>query len=59
MSAVMSAAAIMLAGGSYVSAQDYDKSGYCPITKGMVLDYVVCAESDFCQRNASERYGSV
>lgn len=40
MSAVMSAAAMMLAGGYYVSAQDYDKSGYCPITKGMVLEYV-------------------
>lgn len=40
MYAVMSAAAMMLAGGYYVSAQDYDKSGYCPITKGMVLEYV-------------------
>lgn len=40
MSAVMSAAAMMLAGGYYVSAQDYDKSGYCPLTEGMVLEYV-------------------
>lgn len=40
MSALMSAAAMMLAGGYYVSAQDYDKSGYCPLTEGMVLEYV-------------------
>lgn len=38
-SAVMSAAAMVLAGGYHVSAQVYDKSGYCPITKGMVLEY--------------------
>ena len=36
----MSAAALVLSGGYSVSAQDYDKSGYCPITKGMVLEYV-------------------
>ena len=40
MFAAMSAAAIVLAGGYSVSAQDYDKSGYCPITKGMTLEYV-------------------
>lgn len=37
---LMSAAALVLSGGYSVSAQDYDKSGYCPITKGMVLEYV-------------------
>lgn len=40
MFAVMSAAVLYLAGGYSVSAQDYDKSGYCPITKGMILEYV-------------------
>ena len=40
MFAAMSAAALALAGGYSVSAQDYDKSGYCPITKGMTLEYV-------------------
>ena len=40
MFAVMSAAALALVGGYSVSAQDYDKSGYCPITKGMTLEYV-------------------
>lgn len=35
MFAVMSAAAIGLTGGYYVSAQEYDKSGFCPITEGM------------------------
>ena len=37
---MMPAAALMLAGGYSASARDYDKSGYCPITKGMVLEYV-------------------
>ena len=40
MFAAMSAAALALSGGYSVSAQDYDKSGYCPITKGMTLEYV-------------------
>lgn len=40
MFAAMSAAALVLSGGYSVSAQDYDKSGYCPITKGMTLEYV-------------------
>ncbi len=39
MFAVMSAAAIGLTGGYYVSAQEYDKSGFCPITEGMTLEY--------------------
>ncbi len=36
---MMSAAVMITAGGYSVSAQDYDKSGYCPITKGMTLEY--------------------
>ena len=40
MFAATSAAALALSGGYSVSAQDYDKSGYCPITKGMTLEYV-------------------
>ncbi|HIZ86142.1 MAG TPA: hypothetical protein IAC04_06600 [Candidatus Coprenecus stercoravium] len=37
---LMSAAALVLTGGYSVYAQDYDKSGYCPVTKGMTLEYV-------------------
>ena len=37
---VMSAAVVLSAGGYSVYAQDYDKSGFCPITKGMTLEYV-------------------
>ena len=36
---MMSAAVMITAGGYSVSAQDYDKSGFCPITKGMTLEY--------------------
>lgn len=40
MSTALSAAVIMAAGSLSLSAQDYDKSGFCPITKGMILEYV-------------------
>lgn len=37
---VMSAAFLIATGGYYVRAQDYDKSGFRPMTEGMTLEYV-------------------